>query len=225
VSGPEADRPAVWSAQAWWWARLPAAWPVDRCAAECPPEECRLGAVHAPYARAEAYRRAACLQAVSSSEQQSAALASWDARVPQAAAEVGAACESVRQPAASVLSALRVGEAVAEPLAPRPAGAQRVEAAGAQRVAAGAVEAVVPHAEVAREVAPHVAGAQQGEAARAVLRQAAVVLPAVPEPRAAARPSAAAPSSPSRLRSAPARRSAVTRCFARAPRRLQTASL
>jgi len=216
VSGPEADRSAVWSAQAWW-ARLPAAaWSVDRCAAECPPEECRLGVVHAPYAPAETYRRSARLRAVSSSEQQSAALAVWDARVPQAAAGVAAAYESARQPAVSALSALRVVEAVAEPLAPRPAGEERVGAAEA---------AAAPHAEVAREVAPHVAGAQQAEAARAVLRRAAVALPVVPEPRAAARPSAAAPSSLSRLRSALARRSAVTRCFARAPRCLQTASL
>ena len=190
VSGPEADQ----SAQS---ERLPAAaWSslVARCAVARQPEECRLRVVRAPYARAETYRRAACLQVVSSEQ--------------QSAARVVAACESARLPVASVPSALRVVEA-AEPLALRRAAA-RVEAAVA--------EAVGPHEEAA---------ALQGEVGVAEVPPASVVeeRQAVPEPRRAARPSAAAPSSPSRLRSAPARRSAVTTHSARAPPRyLQIAS-
>jgi hypothetical protein len=193
VSGPEADQ----SAQS---ERLPAAaWSslVARCAVARQPEECRLRVVRAPYARAETYRRAACLQVVSSEQ--------------QSAARVVAACESARLPVASVPSALRVVEAaeVAEPLALRRAAA-RVEAAVA--------EAVGPHEEAA---------ALHGEVGVAEVPPASVVeeRQAVPEPRRAARPSAAAPSSPSRLRSAPARRSAVTTHSARAPPRyLQIAS-
>jgi hypothetical protein len=129
-----------------------------------------------------------------------------------------AACESALQPAAWVLSALRVGEAAeaAEPLALQPTGAAHVEAVGA----------VGPHAAVAREEARRVevaAEALHGEAGVAEEPPASVAAErqAVREPRAA-RPSAAVPSS--RLRSAPARRSAVRMRFAHAPRRLRTAT-
>jgi hypothetical protein len=181
----------------------------------------------------ETYRPAACLQAASLSGQQSVGPGGSGVQVLPLEAE----CESAQQPAAWVLSALRVGEA-AEPLARQPAGTAHVEAvvphaavarearhvaevrqAEVEQAARRAVGAVVPHAAVAREEARHVAEVREAEQAA---RRAAVALPAVPEPRRAARPSAAVPSS--RLRSAPARRSMVRMRLARAPRRLRTAT-
>jgi hypothetical protein len=134
---------------------------------------------------------------------------------PLAEVEVAAARESARRPAVvSVPSALQAGEAaeVAAPLALQPAVAEHA-----------AAEAVVPRVEVAPVAAlrGEVAAAEAGvppasEAAGEEEPQA------VREPQAAARPSAVAPSS--RLRLAPARRSAVTMRFAPAPRRLRIAS-
>jgi hypothetical protein len=203
VSGPEADSSVVSLVQASWRARPQAeTWlsRADRCAAEHLPKERLPVAGHARNARARARRRAACQPAASLSGRQSA--------------EPGA--QQVLPPAASVLSAPRVGEAAEEaaPLAQRPAGAARV---------AAAVEAVVPHGAVAGEEAPHVAGGGAAEVPHAA-EAAAEERQAVREPRAAERPLAAVPSSPSRLRSAPARRSMVRMRFARAPRRLRTAT-
>jgi hypothetical protein len=101
-----------------------------------------------------------------------------------------------------VVPRAEVEEAAGEPVAEPAAAVAHAEAAAG----------VVPHAEeVGAEVAvPPASEAVAGE------RQA------VRELRAAGRPSAVAPSS--RLRLAPARRSAVTMRFAPAPRRLRIAS-
>jgi hypothetical protein len=198
--------PAVSSVQASSLARPQAeAWSAVRCAVARQPEEYRGEARHVRNARA--HLRAECRWVASLSGRQLGEPGEPGVQV----LPLEAACESARQPAASVLSALRVRE-VAEaeavgPLALRPAGAAHVEAA----------VAVVPHAAVARAAAPHVAAAREAEAGQVAARRA-VALPAVPEPRAAV------PSSASRLRSAPARRSTVRMRFARAPRRLRTAT-
>lgn len=209
VCGPEADLPVVSLArrsEAWWsWA--------DRCAAARRPEEHLPVAHHARNARA--HRQAACQPAVLS-EQQSAP----DVQVlPLEAAKVAVARESVQLPAALEPSAQRVAAAVEVGvlLALQPAAVHEEAAA----------EAVVPHAEVvaaAVEVPREEAVAVEA-AVRPASRREAEERQAEQEPQAAARPSVAVPSSPSRLRSALARRRAATPPrFARAPRRSPIAS-
>jgi hypothetical protein len=122
-----------------------------------------------------------------------------------------------------------VAAAVAMPLVRRRA---EVGVPSAQPVEA----AVAEHAAAVEEVAaPRAAGVEAAAVEPASLQAVAVagvgepVSPRAEAPeervlRAAARPSAVAPSSPSRLRLAPARRSAVTMRFGHAPRRLRVAS-
>jgi hypothetical protein len=188
------------------------AWSADRCAAVYQREALLPEARHARNARAEAPLRAASL-----SEKQRVALASQDARAPQAAGlQVAAARASAQQPVAALAPLVLPAEAAAAHV--------------------GAAEAEVPHAEAVRgaphagvvRAAAHAAGAQQVEAEQAVALRAAAEQPALPE-RAVGRPSAEAPSSPSpspfRLRSAPERRpAAMTTRFARGPRWLRVAS-
>jgi len=86
-------------------------------------------------------------------------------------------------------------------------------------VGAAEEEAVVPRVEVAAAAALH------GEVGVAEVPPASVAeeRQAVPEPRQAARPSAAAPSFPSRLRLALGQRPAVTRLAVHVPLRSQIA--
>jgi hypothetical protein len=217
VCGPEADLPGVSPA---WWARqrveVWSSW-ADRCAAARRPEE-RLPVAH-HVRNARAYWQVACHPAVLS-EQQSAEPSAPDVQVlPLEAAKVAAVRESVQLPAALEPSAQRVAAAVEVGvlLALQPAAVHEEAAA----------EAVVPHAEVvatAVEVPREEAVAVEA-AVRPASRREAEERQAEQEPQAAARPSVAVPSSPSRLRSALARRRAATPPrFARAPRRSPIAS-
>jgi hypothetical protein len=211
------------SAQAWWSARPQVeASLAGRCAAVRQPEA-RLPEARARNARAETCRQAACPPVASLSAKPSAEPSASDVQVqPVAAAVAEVARESARRPVAAwVPSALRVGEAaeVAEPLAPQPAGAAAEHAAA---------EAVVPRAAAAAlhgEVAAALHGAVAVEAGVPPASEAAEEEPqAVREPRAAGRPSAAAPSSPSRLRRVPGRPPAARwRRLARARPRLPIA--
>jgi hypothetical protein len=166
--------------QASWWVRRQAeAWSADRCAAV----ERLREAHHAPSARA--YRRAACLQAVSLAEQQSAVRAVWDAWVRQVAApEEAAARESAQQPAGAAVLLVPQAMVAAE----HAAGV----AAVAQHEAAGAAVARHEAAGAAAAGPAFAPAAAVGEAAGVpVSRQAAAEPRAVQELQAAVRPLAA----------------------------------
>jgi hypothetical protein len=146
-------------------------------------------------------RQVACRRAAALSEQQLAEPSAPGAQAqPQEEVAAAVAVPLVRRRAeAGVPSALPVEVA-----------AEHAAAEAAQR-AAGVGAAEQPASEE-RRVGPAGRVSRQAEAPEALVL------------RAAARPSAAAPSSPSRLRLAPARRSAVTMRFGHAPRRLRVAS-
>jgi hypothetical protein len=212
VCGREEYPPAVRSAQAPWSARPQAevSW-ADRCAVGCRPE---------------ARLQAACQRGVSLSEQPSAA---WDARVPQAvAAEAEVACASAQQPAvAAVPLALPVAEAAeraaagAEVAVPHAAGAAAVEVPHAAAAAAAAAAAVEEPASLRVGAEEEVVVVAAARASQPVAEE----VPALPGRQPVARPSAAGPSYPSRLRSAPVQRPAVTRLAVHAPLRSQIAPL
>jgi hypothetical protein len=238
VSGPAAD-PSVMSARASWLARPQAeAWSADRCAEGCRPE------VHQPEAcprDARSARAALCQPAVdrrvgplSEPRLEQPAVLDVQAR-PQAAVVVGAECASAQRPAEvrapSVQPEVAAAAEVAEPLAPQPAGAHvevAAEAGAVPRAAAVAEEVAVPHAagvaEAAEEPAlPRVVAEEEAEPVWQ--RAAEQVVLALPGRQPAARPSAAVPSYPSRLRPAPVQRPAVTRLAVHAPLCSQIAPL
>jgi len=169
------------------------AWSADRCAAGLLPEGCLREAC------ARNARAALCRPVAPLSEPQSAEPAVWDARVPQAGeAEAAVAGGSAQLPAVA------------------PAASEQLRVAAEEHAE---VEAAAQHVGVAA-AAVRPASEEQGAAELGVSRLAEVRR-AVRERQAAARPLAAA-SSPSRLRSAPARRLGVR--SGHAPLRLRIAS-